>query len=56
MVHPDHVLRSRRRAKIPAYEPVYPAAAGLTQRLVGKAAQAALTRLPDTWRSGSTPG
>ena len=46
MVHPDHVLRVEEAREIPAYEPVYPLAAGLTQRLVGKAAQAALTRLP----------
>ena len=51
MVHPDHVLRVEEAREIPAYEPVYPLAAGLTQRLVGKAAQAALTRLPavDEW-------
>ena len=47
MVHPDHVLRVEEAREIPAYEPVYPLAAGLTQRLVGKAAQAALTRLPE---------
>jgi ATP-dependent DNA helicase RecG len=47
MVHPDHVVRPEEAREIPAYEPVYPLAAGLTQRLVGKAAQAALTRLPE---------
>ncbi|WP_374391127.1 ATP-dependent DNA helicase RecG, partial [Tabrizicola sp.] len=47
MVHPDHVLRVEEAREIPAYEPVYPLAAGLTQRLVGKATQAALTRLPE---------
>lgn len=46
MVHPDHVLRPEEAREIPAYEPVYPLAAGLTQRMVGKAAQAALTRIP----------
>ncbi len=46
MVHPDHVLRVEEGREIPAYEPVYPLAAGLTQRVVGKAAQAALARLP----------
>jgi ATP-dependent DNA helicase RecG len=46
MVHPDHVLRPEEAAEIPAYEPVYPLSAGLTQRLVAKAAQAALTRVP----------
>lgn len=46
MVHPDHVLRPEEAREIPAYEPVYPLAAGLTQRVVGKATEAALTRLP----------
>jgi ATP-dependent DNA helicase RecG len=46
MVHPDLVLRVEEAAEIPAYEPVYPLSAGLTQRVVGKAAQASLTRLP----------
>lgn len=46
MVHPDLVLRVEEAGEIPAYEPVYPLSAGLTQRVVGKAAQAALTRLP----------
>ena len=46
MVHPDHVLRVEEKRELPAYEPVYPLAAGLTQRIVGRAAQAALTRLP----------
>jgi ATP-dependent DNA helicase RecG len=46
MVHPDHVLRLEEARDIPAYEPIYPLSAGLTQRVVGKAAQAALTRLP----------
>lgn len=55
MVHPDHVLRLEEGHDIPAYEPVYPLAAGLTQRVVGKAAQAALTRLPvvSEWIDGS---
>ena len=46
MVHPDHVLRVEEAGEIPAYEPVYPLSAGLTQRLVAKAAQATLTRVP----------
>ncbi|MCU0902575.1 MAG: ATP-dependent DNA helicase RecG [Tabrizicola sp.] len=46
MVHPDHVLRPEEAGEIPAYEPVYPLAAGLTQRLVAKAVKAALSRLP----------
>jgi len=46
MVHPDHVLRVEEAAEIPAYEPVYPLSAGLTQRVVAKAVAGALTRLP----------
>jgi ATP-dependent DNA helicase RecG len=46
IVHPDHVLRLEDARDIPAYEPVYPLSAGLTQRLVAKAAAVALTRLP----------
>ncbi|MBL9061477.1 ATP-dependent DNA helicase RecG [Tabrizicola sp.] len=46
MVHPDHVLRVEEASEIPAYEPVYPLVAGLTQRVVGKAVAGALTRLP----------
>jgi ATP-dependent DNA helicase RecG len=44
MVHPDHVLRVEEASEIPAYEPVYPLVAGLTQRVVGKAV--ARTRRP----------
>ena len=46
MVHPDHVLRLEEAGDLPEYEPVYPLVAGVTQRGVAKAAQAALTRLP----------
>ena len=46
MVHPDHVLRLEEAGEIPAYEPVYPLAAGLTQRVVAKVVAGALTRLP----------
>jgi ATP-dependent DNA helicase RecG len=46
MVHPDHVLRIEEAGEIPAYEPVYPLTAGLTQKVVAKAVAGALTRLP----------
>lgn len=46
MVHPDHVLRLEDAAELPAYEPVYPLVAGLTQRMVAKAVAGALTRVP----------
>ena len=47
MVHPDHVLRLEERGELPAYEPVYPLGAGLTQRVVAKAVAGVLTRAPD---------
>ncbi|WYK04654.1 ATP-dependent DNA helicase RecG [Cereibacter sphaeroides f. sp. denitrificans] len=47
MVHPDHVLPPEEAAALPACEPVYPLTAGLTQKLVAKAASAALLRLPE---------
>ena len=47
MVHPDHVLRPEEAGELPPYEPVYPLSAGLTQRIVSKAAASALTRVPD---------
>ncbi|MCU0801509.1 MAG: ATP-dependent DNA helicase RecG [Rhodobacteraceae bacterium] len=46
MAHPDHVLRPDEVAALPAYEPVYPLTAGLTQKQVAKAVAGALTRAP----------
>ena len=46
MVHPDHVLRVEEAEALPAYEPVYPLTAGVTQKLVAKAVEGALDRLP----------
>ncbi len=46
MVHADHVLRLEEAADLPAYEPVYPLSAGLTQRVLAKAVAEALKRLP----------
>jgi len=46
MAHPDHILRLEEAGDLPAFEPVYPLSAGLTLRVVAKAAQSALTRLP----------
>ncbi len=46
MVHPDHVLRPEEYGELPAFEPVYPLTAGLTQKLVLKSAAAALSRAP----------
>jgi ATP-dependent DNA helicase RecG len=47
MVHPDHVLPPGQAGEIPAFEPVYPLTGGVTQRIMGKAVQAALARAPD---------
>ena len=47
MVHPDHILPPDEAEEIPLFEPVYPLTAGVTQRIMAKAAQGALTRLPD---------
>jgi ATP-dependent DNA helicase RecG len=47
MVHPDHVLRPDEAEGLPAFEPVYPLTAGITQKLVTKAVAGALERRPD---------
>ncbi len=47
MVHPDHVLRVEEADSLPAYEPVYPLVAGVTQKGLHKAVASALARTPD---------
>ena len=47
MTHPDHILRREEAAGLPEFEPVYPLAAGVTQKLVTKAVAQALERCPD---------
>lgn len=50
MVHPDHILTPD--DPLPAsFEPVYPLSAGLTQKMMGRAVEAAMERLPvlDEW-------
>ena len=47
MVHPDHILRPEEIDRLPAYEPVYPLTAGVTQRAVARAVAASLERVPD---------
>jgi len=44
MVHPDHILQPAEAADLPRFEPVYPLTAGLSQRVIAKAAKAALAR------------
>ena len=55
MVHPDHVLRPEEAGELPAYEPVYPLTAGITQKLVAKAVASTLARMPDLpeWIDGA---
>ncbi len=47
MVHPDHVLRPEEAGDLPEFEPVYPLVAGVTQKVLAKAAQAAVARAPE---------
>ena len=55
MPHPDFIVAEEDPEQIPVFEPVYPLAAGLTQKLVAKAAQGALSRVPefDEWIDGA---
>jgi ATP-dependent DNA helicase RecG len=46
MVHPDHVLRPEEARDLPAFEPVYPLVAGVTQKVVQKGVAATLARTP----------
>ncbi|WP_417524174.1 ATP-dependent DNA helicase RecG [Marinovum sp.] len=47
MVHPDHILPVDEAGDIPDFEPVYPLTAGVTQKVMHKAAQGALARAPE---------
>ncbi|KMW57284.1 ATP-dependent DNA helicase RecG [Candidatus Rhodobacter oscarellae] len=47
MPHPDHILRVEEADTIPAFEPVYPLTAGVTQRVIAKASDSALMRVPE---------
>ena len=47
MVHPDHILPVDEIGDIPDFEPVYPLTAGVTQKMMFKAQQGALARVPD---------
>jgi ATP-dependent DNA helicase RecG len=55
MVHPDRIVAEADLAKLPLVEPVYPLTEGLSLNAVGKAANAALARLPDLpeWQEAS---
>ena len=64
MVHPDRVFDAVAAQRMPPFEPVYGLTAGLGPRVVARAAEAALTRLPvlpewqdrDNLRRRSWPG
>ena len=47
MAHPDHVLPLEEADEIPAFEPVYPLTAGVTQKLMYRATRGALALAPD---------
>lgn len=47
IVHPDHVLPPEEAKNLPEWEPVYPLTAGITQRVIARAAEGALARTPD---------
>ena len=46
MVHPDRVMDAEAFATMPLIEPIYPLTEGLFPRVLGKAVEAALERLP----------
>ncbi len=47
MVHPDYMVRASEAENLPLVEPVYPLTAGLSARILRKAIDAALPRLPE---------
>ncbi|MEM6727275.1 MAG: ATP-dependent DNA helicase RecG [Pseudomonadota bacterium] len=47
MVHPDYVEEPKSSSDIPVFEPVYPLAAGVTQKVLAKGVEAAQTRVPE---------
>ena len=51
IVHPDHVLPVDQAGSIPAFEPVYPLTAGITQKTIQKATNSTLERVRqlDEW-------
>src|SRR4051794_30290695 len=47
MTHPDYIVSPEARADLPLLEPVYPLTAGLSGKVLMKAARQALERVPD---------
>lgn len=46
MVHPDHMVPVEEAGQIPEFEPVYPLTAGVTQKVITKAARSAVATAP----------
>lgn len=46
MVHPDHIMTRSEAETLPSFEPVYPLTQGVSQKQMGRAAAAALDRVP----------
>ncbi|MCV2870068.1 ATP-dependent DNA helicase RecG [Defluviimonas sp. WL0002] len=47
IVHPDHILKPEEAADLPSFEPLYPLTAGVTQKVMQKAVEGALERMPE---------
>ncbi|WP_406720634.1 ATP-dependent DNA helicase RecG [Thioclava litoralis] len=47
IVHPDFILLPEQLEEIPRFEPIYALSAGITQKVMGKAAEGALALLPE---------
>ena len=47
MSHPDYIVAPEARAELPMLEPVYPLTAGLSGKVLLKAARQALERVPE---------
>ncbi len=47
MVHPDYIVAPSAASGIPTFEAVYPLTEGVSQKVMGKAAEVALARVPD---------
>jgi ATP-dependent DNA helicase RecG len=47
MVHPDYMVRATEADNLPLVEPIYPLTAGLSARILRKAVEAALPRIPE---------
>ncbi|MBU2866298.1 ATP-dependent DNA helicase RecG [Pacificibacter marinus] len=47
MPHPDHILTLDKEDELPRFEPVYPLAAGVTQKIMAKSCLDAIGKTPD---------